>query len=171
MSHIATLLRRRASNTHLRDHCFVSEEGKRVWIPIERFHEQVYHERWDTVAFCALKFADVDQPLRWGWSLRTFRAASSATPQQSSDGTPALSVNLDIVDAAVGSTLCWSWLMVFRRLCVVVHRLVEWGDACTCHWGKRTTDKQLQRVWSECCFRGMRVPELACGDFNRSCSG
>ena len=74
---------------------------------------------------------------------------------------------IEIVDEGIRSSLFWALMTTFRFIADMLVLCFEWVEGCPCHthldW--RNIPTWLRNRWSTCPLRGLRLAELAAGDF------
>ena len=169
---VCKMLSSKEGSDRLLQLCFDTPVGKALSRELAKFHASVYEERWGTVANAVLKILDVRVALCHGWNLQKFlMGVGRFKPLDVTDDDPDHDMRPDVIDEAVNSTFFWSYLQMLRKVALLLMRLMDWAEGCSCHWDLPYDEKllpaSLLQLWSTCPLRGRRCADLASGELWR----
>eukprot|EP00971_Amphidinium_carterae_P351729 6492256-Amphidinium_carterae.2 len=156
LSLVCDLLSRSASRTRLCEKCFSTPVLKQLHSRLLKFNHRVYRERWGTVSFAVDALLKIKPVLVHGWNLEQYAC-----------GLTSIGTDLSQVDEAICSDYFWSSMQVLNRMYDLVRQSFHWAEGCPCHSHLlvEQADKSAARRWETCPMRGLRLPELAAGEF------
>lgn len=108
---------------------------------------------------------ELERVLRWGWNLEKYRSLGEGRKPVK------VSNELQIVQDALTSDLWWSSLHTLDALFSLLRDAFEWAEGCACHshldW--QSVEPSIRHRWATCPMRGLRLPEVAGGEFFSRC--
>ena len=143
--------------------CFSSPVGMQLREGIEKYSHKVYRPRWGTVAYALDDLLPLRRTLMWLWSKDRFLHAGGNLD----DRRVTVSKELDLIDKCISSDEWWAKVMTLSALYDVVRDAFAWGEGCPCHsfFDPKLLDEETRMRWASCPMRGLRLPEVAAGDF------
>ena len=163
LSDICTLVRQKQTCERLIETCYSSEVGKQFHQQLLEFSGRVYRARWGTTAFATRAMLDLERVHRWGWDLERYCSLGEHRKPVKASKEP------EIVQEALTSDFFWASLRTLDALFELLRRAFEWSEGCACHthldWS--CVAPAVRHLWARCPMRGLRLPEVAAGDFFR----
>ena len=107
---------------------------------------------------------ELQRPLRRFWNVDAYLADGV----EHAAGTA--SVDVTAIDDALESPLFWARLITLDFLFSMVRRCFAWAEGCACHshLDHTSVSPEVRERWRCCPLAGLRLPELAAGDFFES---
>ena len=165
LSEICNLL----SHSHTRDRvietCYCTPLAVHFAKDIRTFTSRINRKRWGSVAFGISELLKRMVVLRRFWALALYTAGSRnhSRLDTSSDEGP----KVKDADEAINSTMFWGMMIAANYIFEAVRMAFAWVESCPCHYSLDWTDIAVwvRRLWESCPMRGLRLPELAAGEF------
>ena len=182
LTKVSNIVNSKESKDRLYETCFANcIAGRELFRPLRAFRAKCHVERWGTVSHCVQAIlADVEAPLRWGWSLDRYLNGSQSHPQLDRDAADPENPHrsrLDVVDEAITDPFWWGYLRMLSKIAETLNVLLQWAESCSCHWdmlqdalgqadeGNGNLPERVRADIASCPLRGRRCADLAGGDF------
>lgn len=165
MATICTFLREPYTCARLVDACFCSIQARPFQEQLKRFDGKVNRARWGSLAFACSSLLSLERPLREHWNLEAYQKGDQNSEQRSSPATAP--GNLQQIDEAIESSEFWAKLQTLNCLFELVRSAFEFAEGCCCHGSldRCGVSSDVCLRWDSCPLRGLRLPEVAAGDF------
>jgi hypothetical protein len=162
LSHVAEMIANRSTCDRLLESCFSSDIGLVFHSKFRAFNGKVYRARWGTIAFCCKSLLELKRTLCWGWNMGKYSAASNIGRESSSTA-----VHIDLINQAITSEFWWSAIATLDSLYELIRCAFGWAEGCPCHshLDLSQVSPSIKKRWQSCPLRGLRLPEVAAGDF------
>ena len=132
MSHVANLVRRKATQGRLLETCFSYGVAVHFKADIMKFDGKVNEERWGTIAHCVLALLAIEVALRRFFSLD--RYGRNRRGMEFEGGDEAWRSEVEVVDRAIHSNLFWDALRVLFFVARLIMGCISSVEACACHF-------------------------------------
>ncbi|CAK0812354.1 unnamed protein product, partial [Prorocentrum cordatum] len=169
---VRRLVTRKESKEILLERCFNTGAALGFKRDIERFHAEVYEDRWNTVSHAICSILDIEVALCNGWNLHAYSDGAKASKAPDPNADDEHDARLDLVDAAILDAIWWAKLVALRVFAQGQRQAVRWASHCPCHWptieitgSEADAPRDVMGVINACPLRGRRGPELANGEF------
>lgn len=167
LRHVCKMLRRKHLRDRLFESCFDSPALRLRRADLSHFSGDVYEGRWSSVAHAVGQLLPHEQLLRQAWRKDAYLGKA-----KSAEARDASSVQIDIVDGAIGDPLFWAYGFMIHQLATTLETVAYWSEGCMCHTtlnGPRHAYHQRARQFehdygvTSCPMRTMQAPSFAAG--------